>query len=96
MSISSLRRLAAWLGLGLGLGSGLGLGLPLYPHPHPHPHPNLKQALASQEQLLLFCDLHGHSRKRNIFMYGCENAKGARLKAPLSSLVIPLCRELSA
>ena len=34
------------------------------------------QALAASEQMVLFCDLHGHSRKRNIFMYGCENLKG--------------------
>ena len=35
----------------------------------------------STDQLLLFCDLHGHSRKRNIFAYGCEQLKGAnRLK----------------
>jgi len=36
----------------------------------------LIKSLAAQEQLLLFCDLHGHSRKRNIFMYGCENTRG--------------------
>ena len=22
--------------------------------------------------LVLFCDLHGHSRKQNVFMYGCN------------------------
>lgn len=22
---------------------------------------------------MLFCDLHGHSRKQNVFMYGCDN-----------------------
>ena len=22
--------------------------------------------------MILFCDMHGHSRKLNIFMYGCE------------------------
>ena len=26
-------------------------------------------------ELILFCDLHGHSRKMNVFMYGCENKK---------------------
>ena len=25
-------------------------------------------------QILMFCDLHGHSRKRNSFMYGCNRA----------------------
>jgi len=23
-------------------------------------------------QVLIFCDMHGHSRKKNVFMYGCE------------------------
>ncbi len=28
----------------------------------------------SEREVLLFCDLHGHSRKKNIFMYGCLEA----------------------
>jgi len=24
-------------------------------------------------KIWLFCDFHGHSRKKNIFMYGCNN-----------------------
>jgi hypothetical protein len=27
-------------------------------------------------ELILVCDLHGHSRKSNIFMYGCDNLVG--------------------
>ena len=23
--------------------------------------------------LVLYCDFHGHSRKQNVFVYGCEN-----------------------
>lgn len=23
-------------------------------------------------QVLIYCDLHGHSRKQNVFMYGCN------------------------
>lgn len=26
-------------------------------------------------QVLLFCDFHGHTRKRNVFMYGCVSAQ---------------------
>lgn len=26
-----------------------------------------------EREVLLYCDLHGHSRKNNIFMYGCNN-----------------------
>ena len=26
----------------------------------------------AERGLLMFCDLHGHSRKQNVFMYGCN------------------------
>lgn len=29
--------------------------------------------------MVLYCDLHGHSRKQNVFIYGCEN-RGDRSK----------------
>ena len=29
--------------------------------------------MAQERELTLFCDLHGHSRRKNIFMYGCNN-----------------------
>ncbi|MGH0115600.1 UNVERIFIED_CONTAM: hypothetical protein FKN15_037923 [Acipenser sinensis] len=31
------------------------------------------QRLCEERELLLYCDLHGHSRKANVFMYGCES-----------------------
>ena len=31
-------------------------------------------------EVILFCDMHGHSRKMNIFMYGCENDKNWALR----------------
>ena len=37
-----------------------------------------------ERQLLMYCDLHGHSRKPNVFMYGCNNAK-----APEESRIFP-------
>jgi hypothetical protein len=24
-------------------------------------------------EIILYCDFHGHSRKQNVFIYGCEN-----------------------
>jgi len=24
-------------------------------------------------RVAFFCDIHGHSRSKNLFMYGCEN-----------------------
>jgi hypothetical protein len=47
----------------------------------------LKQMIAklsaSSRDVLLFCDLHAHSRSKNIFIYGCENPRG------LSERIIP-------
>ena len=28
---------------------------------------------AATKKIAMFCDFHGHSRKKNIFMYGCCN-----------------------
>ncbi|XP_023013150.2 nna1 carboxypeptidase isoform X2 [Leptinotarsa decemlineata] len=36
----------------------------------------------------LYCDLHAHSRKHNIFIYGCENRRGAERR--LQEQVFPL------
>lgn len=27
--------------------------------------------------VLMYCDMHAHSRKHNTFIYGCENKRGA-------------------
>ena len=29
--------------------------------------------LFEERDITLYCDLHGHSRKQNVFIYGCEN-----------------------
>ena len=29
--------------------------------------------LSQEREILLYCDLHGHSRKNNVFIYGCHN-----------------------
>ncbi|KAG5892786.1 hypothetical protein JTB14_032660 [Gonioctena quinquepunctata] len=36
----------------------------------------------------MYCDLHAHSRKHNIFIYGCENRRGAEKR--LQEQVFPL------
>ena len=30
-------------------------------------------SLLDEREVVLYCDLHGHSRHQNIFIYGCEN-----------------------
>lgn len=48
--------------------------------PGEHLHPevyNTKKAIEKvrkERPVLLYCDLHGHSRKRNSFVYGCDRA----------------------
>ena len=39
----------------------------------------MRKTLDSRD-ILFFCDFHGHSRQKNLFMYGCSNQKAYRLK----------------
>ena len=47
--------------------------------PHKSLHPTiwatkrLIKDMHYERGLMLYCDLHGHSRKQNVFMYGCNN-----------------------
>eukprot|EP01022_Parablepharisma_sp_SALTPOND_P018752 TRINITY_DN310_c0_g2_i1.p1 TRINITY_DN310_c0_g2~~TRINITY_DN310_c0_g2_i1.p1 ORF type:complete len:1282 (-),score=157.74 TRINITY_DN310_c0_g2_i1:3773-7618(-) len=34
----------------------------------------LKKLVTEKKEILVFCDLHGHSRKNNAFVYGCNKA----------------------
>lgn len=29
--------------------------------------------LGEEREIVVYCDLHGHSRKHDVFIYGCEN-----------------------
>ncbi|CAF3345315.1 unnamed protein product [Rotaria sp. Silwood1] len=44
-----------------------------------------------QHEILAFCDLHGHSRKSNVFAYGCDGCDGPQpdMKNFLSARVLP-------
>lgn len=50
-------------------------------HPSETYHPTIfhtKELLKKEHStrgVVLFCDLHGHSRKKNVFMYGCDTKK---------------------
>lgn len=43
-------------------------------HPCIYYTKQLLQQFAKERELVVFCDFHGHSRRKNIFMYGCHNA----------------------
>mmetsp|Transcript_33178 Transcript_33178/g.32575 ORF Transcript_33178/g.32575 Transcript_33178/m.32575 type:complete len:89 (+) Transcript_33178:1234-1500(+) len=36
--------------------------------------------MQEEREMFLVCDLHGHSRKKNVFMYGCSGKVNDRLK----------------
>uniref|UniRef100_A0A8C3KM90 Cytosolic carboxypeptidase 2 n=1 Tax=Calidris pygmaea TaxID=425635 RepID=A0A8C3KM90_9CHAR len=37
------------------------------------------ERVLAEREVVLYCDFHGHSRKNNIFMYGCDGGAGLRL-----------------
>ncbi|XP_013412947.1 cytosolic carboxypeptidase 2 [Lingula anatina] len=46
--------------------------------------------VALKNEILIYCDLHGHSRKSNVFMYGCSNPENAaNMKAFLQERMLP-------
>lgn len=47
---------------------------------HTHTH---HTRLSSEREVVVFCDLHGHSRKQNVFIYGCDDMenKSTRFKS---------------
>ncbi len=34
-----------------------------------------------QKKVIMYIDIHGHSRKKNVFFYGCCNKESANLKS---------------
>ncbi|XP_038621151.1 cytosolic carboxypeptidase 2 [Tachyglossus aculeatus] len=52
-----------------------------------HTSKMIKRILEERE-ILLYCDFHGHSRKNNVFMYGCNNKNDH--KRQLHERVFPL------
>ena len=44
-------------------------------HPTIYHTKQLVKESHEERGVFLFCDLHGHSRKHNVFMYGCHNPK---------------------
>ncbi|XP_033018639.1 cytosolic carboxypeptidase 3 isoform X3 [Lacerta agilis] len=45
--------------------------------------------MMGERNVLLYCDLHGHSRKENVFMYGCEKRDHQEEGAGLNQRVFP-------
>lgn len=39
-------------------------------------YPDACRVLAERE-VVLYCDFHGHSRKNNVFMYGCDGGRAS-------------------
>ncbi|CAM5084481.1 unnamed protein product, partial [Eretmochelys imbricata] len=50
---------------------------------------NMIRRVMEERDILLYCDLHGHSRKENVFMYGCDG--GEQVEVPcLHQRIFPL------
>ncbi|XP_054843726.1 cytosolic carboxypeptidase 3 [Eublepharis macularius] len=45
--------------------------------------------IMEERNVLLYCDLHGHSRKENVFMYGCEKREQQEEGASLHHRIFP-------
>uniref|UniRef100_A0A672GMB2 Cytosolic carboxypeptidase 2 n=1 Tax=Salarias fasciatus TaxID=181472 RepID=A0A672GMB2_SALFA len=55
---------------------------------------NMVERLLAETEVVLYCDFHGHSRKNNVFMYGCNTRGNASLK--LHERVFPLMMSKNA
>ncbi|KAJ3596586.1 hypothetical protein NHX12_002991 [Muraenolepis orangiensis] len=55
---------------------------------------HMVKRLTAQTEVLLYCDFHGHSRKNNVFMYGCNDRDGA--SPQLRERVFPLMMSKNA
>ncbi|XP_042526057.1 cytosolic carboxypeptidase 3 [Dipodomys spectabilis] len=52
---------------------------------------NMIHRLMEKREVILYCDLHGHSRKENIFMYGCTGSDQSKTKSLyLQQRIFPL------
>ncbi|XP_065492981.1 cytosolic carboxypeptidase 2 [Caloenas nicobarica] len=47
------------------------------------------ERVLAEREVVLYCDFHGHSRKNNIFMYGCDGG-GAGSRSRLRQRIFPL------
>ncbi|KAK9516970.1 hypothetical protein VZT92_024873 [Zoarces viviparus] len=55
---------------------------------------NMVERLMAETDVALYCDFHGHNRKHNTFMYGCNNRSDASLK--LHERIFPLMMSKNA
>lgn len=72
-------------------------------HPNINLHPTIYHAkkalkkLSNQREIVIYCDMHGHSIKKNAFMYACANKRpnSYQLKQNISARLIPYLLSLS-
>ncbi|XP_068133658.1 cytosolic carboxypeptidase 3 isoform X2 [Hyperolius riggenbachi] len=50
---------------------------------------NMIKRVMEEREILLYCDLHGHSRKQNVFMYGCKGKGGQNGGRRLCERIFP-------
>ncbi|XP_063785101.1 cytosolic carboxypeptidase 3 isoform X7 [Pseudophryne corroboree] len=47
------------------------------------------QVVMEEREIQLYCDLHGHSKKQNVFMYGCKGRGGQNGESRLCERIFP-------
>ncbi|XP_036007743.1 cytosolic carboxypeptidase 2 [Fundulus heteroclitus] len=55
---------------------------------------NMVERLMAETEVVLYCDFHGHNRKNNVFMYGCNSRGKGSIK--LQERVFPLMMSKNA
>uniref|UniRef100_A0A3Q2DND4 Cytosolic carboxypeptidase 2 n=1 Tax=Cyprinodon variegatus TaxID=28743 RepID=A0A3Q2DND4_CYPVA len=55
---------------------------------------DMVERLMTEKEVVLYCDFHGHNRKNNVFMYGCNSRGNASIK--LQERVFPLMMSKNA
>ncbi|XP_063785094.1 cytosolic carboxypeptidase 3 isoform X2 [Pseudophryne corroboree] len=50
---------------------------------------NLIKRVMEEREIQLYCDLHGHSKKQNVFMYGCKGRGGQNGESRLCERIFP-------
>jgi len=60
-------------------------------HPTIYNTKKLIEQFSKERELLLYCDFHGHSRRKNIFMYGCNNPQSPEDTRVFPFLLSKIC-----
>lgn len=64
-------------------------------HPTIFATKSMVRKVKEERDIFLFCDIHGHNRKKNIFMYGCPCGDGSRREQIFPMIMAKNCDTFS-